>query len=228
MERALQILGQMSDGVEIFRAEAKVITSYFTDLIYTEDDNGMPQVRGMLKLNDELGNNIDAYDILIEYTLGYPFKFPLVFEFGGRIPKNIDWHVFPMGHCCIKCPPEEILTCKKGITLKDFIESELRPYFFNQKHRELTGFFLHERSHGLKGKYIEFLKEVFKTDNLVEIADSLIFIRKREEPNRVSKCFCGRNEKYRKCHRETFRLLSQFNDEELMECFKAVVSQAIT
>lgn len=139
----------------------------------------------------------------------------MVYEIGGRLPINIDWHVYESdGHCCIKAFPEEVLICKSGITLESFIEEQLRPYFYNQKHREVNGFFLNERSHGVKGN-VEFFEEVFKTKNIQIIISGLEFIQLRKEPNRVQTCFCGSGKKYRKCHQKTYRTLHLFSDEEL-------------
>lgn len=160
-----------------------------------------------------------SYFIRIETTIDYPFGFPYVYETEGRIPHNIDWHVFPNGHCCIKSIPEEALLCKQGITLLWFIEQQIKPYFFNQKFREIHGYFLNERSHGREGN-IKYFEDVFRTKDLTIIAKGLLFIKGRNEPERVSKCFCGSGLKYRKCHREAFRLLSLFTDEELMFILK--------
>lgn len=172
---------------------------------YVEGDQGIPEIVGTLQLTDDQGNKIDVYEVRIVYTPGYPFRFPLVYEIGGRLPINIDWHVYPDGHACICTVPEEIIICHAGITVKSFIEQHVRPYFFNQKHREINGFFLKERSHGPQGN-IEFFKEVFGTKNLGLIAQSLLYIKSNSEPNRVQICFCGSGIKYRRCHRQVFRL----------------------
>lgn len=145
----------------------------------------------------------------------YPNRFPHVFETGGRIPINIDWHVYPNdGHCCICSIPEEILICKNWISLHSFIENQVKPYLFNQKFREVHGFFLKERPHGNKGN-IQFFVEAFKTNDLTTVINGLIFIKQRNEPNRVSQCFCGSGFKYRKCHKESYRVLSLFSNDEL-------------
>jgi len=122
--------------------------------------------------------------------------------------------VYPDGHCCINSIPEEILICRKGINLQCFIEDQIKPYLFNQKYREENGFFLKERPHGNKGN-IQFFIDVFKTNDMVPIIQGLNFMRQRKEPNRVSHCFCGSGQKYRKCHREAYRTLSAFTNQEL-------------
>ena len=221
--QAHQNLGQMNKGFANFKAEALNIHQQYPKLTYSESEDGVSNIFGELELNDDEGGLIDSYFIRIQPTPDYPLRFPFVFETKGRIPVNIDWHVFPDGHCCIKAIPEEIIICKHGITLLQFMTKQVVPYFFNQKYRELHGYFLNERSHGIKGS-IEFFKDAFKTDNLKTIAKSLLFIKNRNEPIRTAKCFCGSEEKYRKCHRETFRLLNLFNDEELNLYIQMVIS----
>jgi len=182
--------------------------------MFFESYEGDSYISGELKLHDDQGSCIDSYFIRIVPSEKYPFQFPHVFETGGRLPYNIDWHVFPDGHCCLKSIPEEALLCKQGITLPWFIEHQVKPYFFNQKYRELNGYYLKERSHKMEGN-IEFFEDVFRTNDLIKIAQGLLFIKGRKKPNRVSKCFCGSGMKYRKCCREAYRSLSKFTDEEL-------------
>lgn len=210
-------------SIETFKAEALLIKDQFPELIYQENVDGKPFLSGNLILKDNQGTAIDQYSIKIECTSGYPFEFPHVYETGGRIPINIDWHVFPDGHSCIASIPEESLLCKKKITLNWFIEHQVKPYFFNQKYREIHGYFLHERSHGLEGN-LEFFREAFRTDRLSIIAKGLVLIKSRKEPNRVSNCYCGSGLKYRKCHRDIFRKLSSLSDEELDLFIKMVIS----
>jgi len=205
----------MSRGYSVFQTEAESIPGAFPDLhLSNGKGSGPPLLEGFVVLSDVTGREIDRYAVQIIPTLNYPLEFPHVFETGGRIPLNADWHVYPDGHCCLMTKPEEILMCRKGITLSDFISKQVVPYFFNQKQRELTGFFEHERAHGRQGTF-QFFCETLKTTDLTTVLKCLRFIRARNEPNRVSDCFCGARQKYRKCHKEAYRHLSCFTNEEL-------------
>lgn len=205
----------MSDGFQIFNREAELIQKEYPGLkLSTEELSGAPCLSGTIQLEVENSYVVDSYEIKIIAIPEYPYLFPHVFETGGRIPKNIDWHVYPDGHSCFSSIPEEILFCKKGINLHYFIENQLKPYLFNQKYREDNGFFLKERPHGDEGT-IQFFIEAFNTKDLLEISNGLRFIRQRKEPNRVSLCFCGSGKKYRKCHKTTYRMLDVFSDQEL-------------
>jgi len=211
-----QILGLVNNGFLTFKKEAEFIQNEHPGLILdAEEINGTPSVSGIVQLEDENGSSIDSYKIKIIPTADYPNRFPHVFETGGRIPNNIDWHVYPSdGHCCISSIPEEILICKKRISLHNFIVNQVKPYFFNQKYREHHGYFLKERPHGIEGNVLFFI-ETFKTRDLAIIIKSLDVIKQRNEPNRVNLCFCGSGLKYRKCHREIYRVISAFSNDEL-------------
>lgn len=219
----------MNNGFQIFKNEAELIQYEYPGLILdTEEKDSIPSISGIIPLKDENGSFIDSYKIKIVPTIDYPNRFPYVIETSGRIPINNDWHIYTDdGHCCISTIPEEILICKNGISLHSFIENQVKPYFFNQKYREMFGFFLKERPHGIEGN-IQFFIEIFKTKNLDIIINGLRFIKQRNEPNRVSKCFCGSGLKYRKCHKETYRVLSAFSNNELDIFIGMILRFAIT
>lgn len=204
----------MNGGVSIFREEATYINKTFPGLSLIEKA-GEPIVVGEHALIDSNEVFHTTYSIEIHAVPEYPFRFPLVFETAGRIPRNIDWHVFEVdGHCCLKNQPEEILICKGGINLVSFIEKEVTPYFFNQLYREKHGYFLRERSHGVLGQ-LEFFFDVFGTTDIRKVHQLMTFVNQRVEPGRTEKCFCNSGEKYRRCHREAYRKVVQFSEREL-------------
>lgn len=197
---------------QLFISEVKKLNLIFFDLFLDEESSC---ILGTIHLPDEEGNFIDSYNIRIEINSDYPNSLPLVYETEQRIPKNIEWHVFPDGHCCIVTPPEESIICRRGFTLEEFIIKLVLPYFHNQLFREVNGFFLNERSHGNKGIKEYFISR-FGTKNITQISDWLLFIAKRKEPNRIANCFCGSKKKYRKCHRDLFRELTLLSTKELI------------
>ncbi len=216
-------MGEVVDGISLFRAEAISISDAFPSLSFLEQA-GKPVVAGQLELKDAEGLHHGSYFIEIHAVEEYPYRFPYVFETGGRIPRNIDWHIFESdGHCCLKNQPEEILLCKTGINLQMFIEKEVKPYFFNQLYREKHGYFLQERSHGLQGE-LEFFFDLLRTTDLLKVYEFLVFVCKRLEPGRTTVCFCGSKEKYRRCHRDTYRTIEKFTNAELQYFIGEIVN----
>lgn len=214
---------EITKGKLLFIEEADKISTVYPGLRFT-NLNDMLIISGKIDLIDVNDILVDTYSVEIHYREGYPYKFPYVFETANRIPINIDWHVFESdGHLCIKAIPEEILICKPGISLISFIEKELKPYLFNQTHRRLKGYFLYERSHGYEGNF-EFFKEILNTKSLLDVTQWMLFIAQRKEPERTHNCFCGKGEKYRRCHREAYRKMSLFSDLELINFIKQISS----
>lgn len=203
-----------NNGFIKFRVEATNIQEIYPKLMYAETEKNVPYIHGELELKDENGLLVDSYFIKMQPTPEYPSCFPHVFETNGRIPVNIDWHIYTDGHCCIKSIPEEIFICRKGITLHQFIQNEVVPYFFNQKYKELHGYFLNERSHGDKGN-LEFFMDIFQTNDLKTIKTAIELNISKKEYSKVAKCFCGSGRKYSKCHRKAFRTLNVYSAIEL-------------
>lgn len=208
---------------DLFKKEALILVSLYPDLLL-HSDGDTPVLSGSIYLLGEEGEICDTYQIKIVPTIDYPNRLALLFETGGKIPVNIDWHVFETdGHCCIITLPEELLLCKNGITLANFIELQVKPYLFNQTFRRLHGYFLKERSHGITG-WIEYFSELFQTSDILKINSWLRFVLKEQEPNRVQLCFCRSGKKYRYCHREAYRKVSLFSQNELKEIIELLVS----
>ncbi|QEC40241.1 SEC-C domain-containing protein [Pseudobacter ginsenosidimutans] len=205
----------MSADLSLFNREAALLVQEYPELEHVMIQGEIPFVHGQLLLKDEEGDLITEYSIRMEPGPDYPNWFPWVFETGGRIPINIDWHIFEnKGNCCIASAPEEALICRKGITLTSFVRFQVIPYFFNQLHRERMGFFLNERSHGNLG-HLEFFMEEFETKDVSIVIKLLNEARSRKEPKSNSRCICGSKRKYQKCHRSAVRKIAALTNMEL-------------
>jgi SEC-C motif len=196
------------ESSNLFVNEWEKIAENYTGIKLIKNRN-IPVLSGCLQLID--GVLCDEYLVEIHWQRCYPFCFPLVFETGGRIPQNINWHVFESdGHCCIKTSPEEIIPCNKGIKLFDFIEKEVKPYFFNQSFREKNGYFLNERPHGVFGD-LQFFEEILNTKELSFIEKVCVAIVSGKTLKSTDKCICGSDKKYKKCHGRSIKKLSLLN-----------------
>lgn len=202
------------DGYKIFEEQATDVIEKYKDLSF-KIEQGIPCVFGSINLLDEDGSIENTYQIEIKAVIDYPFCFPLLFETGGRIPKNVDWHIFEKtGNCCITSPPEEFIICNSGLNLLQFIDNQVVNYFYSQIFRNQNGYFLKERSHGSKG-WIEFFEETFMTKNIFNIEFGLMQILEGNKIDRVSKCFCGSGKKYRKCHKKSYDILSKLTNDNV-------------
>ena len=198
------------NGYSIFEQDAKDVIEKYKELSFKIED-GIPCVFGSINLTDENSIIEDTYQIKIKAVINYPYSFPLLFETEGRIPRNVDWHIFEQtGNCCIASPPEEIIICNSSLNLISFIDNQVKNYFYSQIFRNQNGYFLKERSHGSKG-WIEFFEETLMTDNIFNIEFGLNQIIEGKKIDRVSICFCGSGKKYRKCHKKSYDILSKLS-----------------
>jgi hypothetical protein len=203
----------MNTGYEQFVSQLNEAIAAFPSL--SEGTSGNKKIlKGSLPVVDKEGKHWENYDIEIHCSENFPYEFPKLYETSGKIPKVSDWHVYEDSlSCCVKVHPEEILRCKKGITIKEYIQEEAFPYLFNQTHRRVEGYYVNgEYSHGAAGIY-EYYVGHLKTGADIKLTLQLMyFIATHERPDRTSLCFCGKKAKFRHCHRNAFDKLKEIGD----------------
>ncbi|TCS87196.1 hypothetical protein EDD80_1057 [Anseongella ginsenosidimutans] len=211
----------MNTSWERFIGESQEILTHFSKLELIIPENEPPQLSGALELENTAGDIYDQYQVKVVASDDSSTWFPGVFEVGGRLPHNSDWHVFEDGHCCIKPIPEQIILCRKGLPLLQFIQEHVLPYFHAQKFREQHGYYLHERSHGELGN-LEYIAGVLKTQSRASMRQYLWYILHGREPSRSNRCFCGSRKLYRYCHRDAYRNLCLLPKELIYKYVKII------
>lgn len=180
--------------------------------------NGVIILRGTIDITDNNGKIWDTYQIEIHPMDEFPYCFPKLFEVGGKIPKNVDWHVYTAdGSCCLTVIQKEIYACVNGITILEFIENWVIPYLANQTYRFKTGNYANgEYAHNGLLATIEFYQELFKTSNIDLIINYIFRIVSISRPNRTELCFCGSKQKFRNCHKSAFDVCSLLKGKTLI------------
>lgn len=207
----------MEQGYSLFISEFETVQNKYPNLKSTVDDSGNYYLCGEIQIRDLIDGKLwETYLIEVRYPEGYPNCFPKVYEKSNKIPKIPDWHVNSDGTCCIKVHPEELLICRKGISLERFLEEQALPYFYNQTHRKIEGYYVNgERAHGAEG-IAEFYYDELHTNDLAMLIRCLNFIATKPRPSRTSNCFCGKKKKFRKCHKNAFEKLRPLGNESLL------------
>lgn len=212
-----------SDSRDIFLDQAKdFILKYKNFEIINVKDKLF--LSGTIYLDNENGEIADYYNIKIEYDKSYPKRFPSVYETSNKIPKNIDWHIFEgPDNCCLCSLPEELIYCNEKYDLISFFEDFVIPYFYAQIFRNRNGYFLKERPHGDLG-WISFFFEKLKTKNIDIVKKSIYFVLNNIKLERTSKCYCGSNLKFRKCHRDSLLEIRKLNNLQLKNFYDRINS----
>jgi hypothetical protein len=136
----------MMDGYQSFVAQLDEGINAFPSL-QINDSGGAKILKGELAVIDKDGKYWEAYGIEIHCSKDFPNEFPQLFETSGKIPRIADWHVHEDTESCgVKIRPEEILRCKAGITVTEYIREEVLPYLFNQTHRRVEGYYITRHS----------------------------------------------------------------------------------
>ena len=211
---------QNKRGQDLFREHARLAILEQPGL--TLLDTEPPVLAGTVRLSDEAGTELDTFEVRIQYMPGYPEVFSYVFETAGKIPVNVDWHVYEGdGHLCLCTTTDEYIKAAGGLALAPFIKAELLPYLYNQLHRRLTGFFLQEMAHGEPGE-LAALKTLLKTPLLGNVRWILLKIIAGFRQERTSVCFCGSGLKYRYCHRTAIDQLKKVRADRLQRLVRMV------
>lgn len=192
------------ENYKLFRQQIAEVAILYPELEVSVRDN-QEILCGTFRVIDDEGREWNNFEIQIRFSEVFPYGFPQLLEVGGKIPKIPDWHVNPNGTCCITIPLLELISCKNGLTIRQFIENHVKPYLFNQAHRIKKGYYANQEfSHGASGVY-EYYNEIFKEKKVNKIITYLQNI-KSTKIGKKALCFCGKKAKFRKCHPEVYKL----------------------
>jgi len=206
-----------------FENEISEVLSIYPCFSRKVDDNGVSYLKGILDIPNDVGIIVGNFSVEIHSTEKFPYRFPKLFEVGNEIPCKADWHKYSDNSCCFTVEPDEILKCKNGISIIQFIDKIAIPYFANQIYRKLTGRYLNEYSHGSEGLK-EFYCDLFKSK------DQNIWVRSLDgafgnyKIDRNSKCYCNSGLKHKKCHLIVEELIRSIGKEIICKNLKEIIS----
>jgi len=182
-------------------------------------------LQGILDIKNDANETVGHFLIEIHCSENFPNRFPILFETGGEIPNEADWHKYKDGGCCITVWTDELLKCKNGITVLFFIEKYAIPYFANQIHKKQTGQYKNgEYAHGIKG-ISQFYEELLKTSNKelwIQYFKNT-FRNLKVDFGRNDLCFCGSEKKYKNCHLNIFSTLHQIGEKRVLNDFSLII-----
>lgn len=214
----------MIDNYNLFKSQLISACKLFPNLKIKLDHNNLEYLQGILDIPNENEDISYQYLIEIHYQKGFPYRFPKLFETGGEIPPLADYHKYNDNSCCITVDADEILKCRNGIRITDFIKNEVVPYFANQLHRKITGKYKDEYYHGSRGVR-EFYENLLHTKNLSLILDYIhySFGNKKLNIRRNDLCMCGSGLKFKKCHLPIFKKIEKIGKDKVIKDLKLIL-----
>ena len=183
---------------QFFQNEIPIVLKKYPNLIIRNKD-GKVFLKGILDVSDENEVIVGSFSVEIHATEKFPYRFPKLYEVGGDIPNHPDWHKYNDTSCCLTVEQDEIIKCKYGITILQFIDDIALPYFANQLYRKRQGSYLNEYPHGLEGFKV-FYTGLFKNDDLALWIKCYQSAFIKREARRNDKCYCNSGQKFKNCH----------------------------
>ena len=185
---------------------------------------GRQYLKGSVDIKNSEDVVVCSYLIEVHFVEKFPYRFPKLFEVGDDIPREADWHKYPDGSCCITVEPDEILRCKFGISVSDFIKKYAIPYLANQYHRKHFGKYLNEYAHGKYG-LIEYFTELMKTDDRALWNEYIYYALgiKKVDTERNEQCLCGSGVKFKKCHIPVFEDIRKIGGADILKILKQTI-----
>lgn len=187
-----------ADPVRLEKMRAELQAVYPNLHFYPQGDRVL--VRGTLPILHE-GEELDRYAVEIVLLADYPNVLPLVFEVGGRVPRDADHHINrETGEACLFVPDEQWRVCPPEMGFLEFLNGPVRSFFLGQSLFRSTGEWpFGQRSHGAEG-----IREYY--EELLGIHDILVILAYLECLSRPKlrghwPCPCGSGKKLRDCHR---------------------------
>lgn len=213
-----------TDNYRIYCSQLEEVLIKYPNLSIVEK-GGMRILKGILDIPNDEKYIIGSYLIEIHFTNGFPFRFPKLFEKGEAIINHIDWHKFSDDSCCITVLPDEILKCKAGISVLEFIEKYCFSFLANHIYRKVEGKYINgEYGHGRDG-ISEFYSDLFKTTDTKLWKEYFHHVFKQAvfSTSRNDFCFCGSNSKYKKCHKIIFDTMRDIGEFQIFNDFKLII-----
>jgi hypothetical protein len=193
-----------ADPAALERLERTLRARYPTLHAFIED--GACMVRGTYPVI-EGGRAIDRYEVKIALPPDYPASLPLVWETGGRIPREAHRHVFEdVGCLCLGVPLALWIQLKGDFSLPTILDIPLRNFLIGNGLVEQGEPWPHgDHSHGVPG-ILEFYGELLGTSEPMAIAEFLLAVVKGTVRGHWL-CPCGSGQIIRKCHRDAIESL---------------------
>lgn len=156
----------------------------------------------------------DKFSIILFLPQDYPKSPPTVQETEGRIPKDIDYHVFPRtGNLCLGAPLDVRVKFQKNPSLLHFINEQVISFLFAFSHKERYGKDpFDDLPHGGEG-IIEYYTQLFNVTSNISAIELLKILAENNYRGHYN-CLCGSGKRLRDCHGKLLRTINAYQSQD--------------
>jgi hypothetical protein len=160
-------------------------------------DKGV-EISGMFAVRSPDKKILDRYKILIKIPPGYPMDLPIVKETGGKIPRDIQYHINNDGTACILLPEDRWRSFPIEAPFSTYLNIPLYNFFLGQiVYRDQGKWPFGEWGHGLEGIY-EYYFWLLNTRNK-NVVHRFLHILSKYNFKKHYECPCGSGSLIREC-----------------------------
>lgn len=173
-------------------------------------------LQGVIDIIDDNLQFWDNYNVkIIVPTIGFPHVIPLVVETSKKIARDIDFHISNNGLCCLDIPHKLEIEKSRGISLVDYYQNYIYPFFANHQYKLKTKKYAGgEYDHFHKGVE-QFYKEEHNLTDTYGIIEYLKYALEYKKAERNKKCpLCGKP-KYKNCCRLLIYKIKRYGKRQL-------------
>lgn len=164
-------------------------------------------------------NNVywDSFKIKISIPIKkYPKFFPVLYIENNRIDKIDDRHISGDCICCVEVEQKQHLRAEKGITILQFIDEYVVPFFADQLYFEKEESWASgDYKHDFDGK-LQYYYEISGINENKELIFILKNLSKIQNLKMYDLCFCGSGKKLKYCHRDALKKLLKLPKEQVL------------
>jgi hypothetical protein len=156
----------------------------------------------------------DKFSIILSLPQDYPKSPPTVQETGGRIPKDIDYHVFPRtGNLCLGAPLDVRLKFQENPFLLHFVNKQVISFLFAFSHKECYGKDpFDDLPHGGKG-ILEYYTQLFNVTSNISAVELLKILAENNYRGHYN-CLCGSGKRLRDCHGGLLKKITVYQSQD--------------
>ncbi|SRX76371.1 hypothetical protein [Aequorivita antarctica] len=184
-------------------------------------------LQGTITIVDENNQIWSDYDIRIEISHAYPYTIPSIYEESKLIERDWEFHISKEGKCCLDIHHSMLLKRRKGISLINFYQNVIYPFFANHQYKVNEGSYANgEYKHFEKGiiQYYEEELDLTDRDYILKLIDSAILGTKYARNNTCT--ICG-SPKFKKCCLPKINKLTLFGKDQLKTDYGIFASLSI-
>jgi hypothetical protein len=188
---------------DLLESMKQQLQDFYPTLHFAERE-GKVFIKGGFPVGDGT-ENLDWYQLEIEFKEDYPESLPVVREIARRIPKLADRHVNPSdGSLCLGVPDSFYMDGTAKAPFTTFLEGPVRTFLLgNSMVEQGLGWPFGEWGHGAKG-ILEYYSQLFSLSDLGVIAH-LVFCALEPCIKGHVACPCKSGKNFRRCHSEMVR-----------------------